>query len=358
MGSAAFSRSSTSDVIASLLERSVRGASAALWRKGGGRRRGHTSRAVSCGEARFANVSGAVVNTDIPAPQVSVVIVHYETPQLLKRCLAAVRAAGGSLAVNTFVVDNASRDLNLASVEALLPGVQVVANERNVGFAVAANQGLRLATGRYLLLINADTLLAPDTLSAMVAYMDEHADVGCATARLVMEDGRLDLACRRSFPTPVRSFYRLTLLSRLFPRSRRFGQYNLTYLDEHVEAEIDSPCGAFMFVRQEVIEQVGLLDERYFMYGEDLDWAYRMKAAGWRIMYTPITTVIHLKRASSRKSRSRTIRAFYDAMRIFYREHYERSYPRWLSWIIYRAIDVREALELTANRLVSRGAQS
>ena len=150
----------------------------------------------------------------------------------------------------------------------------------------------------------------------------------------------------------------MTLLSRLFPRSRRFGQYNLTYLDDRQETEIDAPCGAFMFVRRQVVEDVGLLDERYFMYGEDLDWAFRMKANGWRIVYTPVTTVTHLKRASSRRARGRTIRAFYEAMRIFYQDHYERSYPRWLSWIIYRTIDAREALELTANRVVSRGAQS
>lgn len=291
-------------------------------------------------------------------PAISVVIVHYETSDLLARCLSAIAAQTGTVRVETFVVDNASRGFDGASVEDVLPGSQVVANERNAGFAVAANQGLRLANGRYVLLINADTVLAPDTLSVMVRYMDEHADVGCATARLVMEDGRLDLACRRSFPTPARALYRLALLSRLFPRSRRFGQYNLTYLDEREEAEIDSPCGAFMFVRREVIEQVGLLDERYFMYGEDLDWAYRMKAAGWRIMYTPATTVTHIKRAASRQRRGPTIRAFYEAMRIFYREHYEHSYPQWLSWIIYRLIDLREALELTANRLVSTGAQS
>ena len=289
---------------------------------------------------------------------VSAVIVNYETPDLLARCLAAVRAATGALEVETVVVDNASRNLDRAAVERALPAVRVIVNDHNAGFAVAANQGLRLATGRYVLLINADTILAPDTLTAMASYMDEHPDVGCATARLVMDDGRLDLACRRSFPTPARSFYRLALLSRLFPRSRRFGQYNLTYLNEQEEAEIDSPCGAFMFVRHEVLEGVGLLDERYFMYGEDLDWAFRIKQAGWRIMYTPVTTVTHVKRAASSRSRGRTIRAFYDAMRIFYREHYERSYPRWLSWSIYRAIDLREALELTANRVVSRGAQS
>jgi GT2 family glycosyltransferase len=286
------------------------------------------------------------------------VIVHYETPELLRRCLAAIRGGAGPLRVETFVVDNASHNFDRTAVERELRGVRVMVNELNAGFAAAANVGLSASAGRYLLLLNPDAVVAPDTLPLMIAYMDEHRDVGCSTARVVLEDGRLDLACRRSFPTPARSFYRLTLLSRLLPRSRRFGQYNLTYLDEHEEADIDSPCGAFMLVRREVVDRVGLLDERYFMYGEDLDWAYRIKRAGWRITYTPITTVTHIKRASSVKARQRTIRAFYQAMRIFYAEYYEREYPRWLSWLVYRAIDLREALELTANRLASRGAPS
>ena len=134
----------------------------------------------------------------------------------------------------------------------------------------------------------------------MTAYMDARPDVGCATARLALPDRRAWI-----LPAGARSrlrrtaFYRLSMLSAVFPRSRRFGQYNLTYLDENSEAEIDAPCGAFMLVRRETVNQVGLLDERYFMYGEDLDWAYRMKKAGWRIMYAPITTVTHVKRAAS-----------------------------------------------------------
>ena len=193
--------------------------------------------------------------------------------------------------------------------------------------------------------------ITPDTLASMTAYMDANPDVGCATARLVLEDGRLDLACRRSFPTPGAAFYRISQLSRLFPRSKRAARYNLTYLPDDQETDIDSPCGAFMFVRREAYEQVGGLDERYFMYGEDLDWAFRLKAAGWRITYAPVSTVLHLKRASSRKFRGRTIRAFHDAMRIFYRTYYEARYPAWMSWLVYRAIDGREMLELTAHRL-------
>lgn len=287
-------------------------------------------------------------------PDVSVAIVHYETPGALRACLEAIRASTIARALEVFVIDNASLAFDPVAAERALPGVTVIRNPTNVGFARASNQGLRRAIGRYLLLLNPDAEVEPDALETMVRYMDAHPDVGCATARLVLPDGRLDLACRRSFPTPTRAFYRMTLLSRLFPRSRRFGEYNLTYLDEAKEAEIDAPCGAFMLVRAELRETVGLLDERYFMYGEDIDWAFRIKQAGWRVMYVPQATVHHLKRASSRSWRPQTIRHFHEAMRIFYRDHYQSRYPRWVSALMYRAIDLRERLELASNRLSRR----
>ncbi len=288
----------------------------------------------------------------------SIAIVHYETPAELHDCLVSLAVAARGLATEIFVVDNASTRFTAQLVTDAIAAAVVLRNTRNLGFARAANQALRQANGRYLLLLNPDTILAPDTLRLMLEYMDSHADVGCATPRLVLPDGRLDLACRRSFPTPTVSFYRMTLLSRLFPRSRRFARYNLTYLDEHNEAEIDAPCGAFMMVRAEVREQVGLLDERYFMYGEDLDWAYRIKQAGWRVMYTPITTVTHVKRASSRQARIATIKSFHEAMRIFYRRHYESRYPRPVSWLTYLGINLREMLELTSARISSWGARA
>ena len=284
----------------------------------------------------------------------SVAVVNYETPELLARCLASLAASREADRLEVFVVYNASQRFDADAARAAFPGATVIRNDRNLGFAVASNQALRLARGRYLLLLNPDTEVEPDTVPVMRDYMDAHPDVGCATCRVELPDGSLDLACRRLFPTPERSFYRLTLLSRLFPRSRRFGQYNLTYLDERQEAEIDTPCGAFMLVRAEVRDAVGLLDERYFMYGEDMDWAYRIKEAGWRVMYVPATRVHHAKRASSAKHRRRTIRHFYDAMRLFYCDHYAASYPGWVSAAILGAIGVRERLELLADSLRSR----
>jgi GT2 family glycosyltransferase len=284
-------------------------------------------------------------------PDVSVAIVHYETPELLVRCLEALRLAGQRVTTEVFVVDNHSVAFDPIACERALPGVRITRNDANLGFAKASNQALRMARGRYLLLLNPDAFVEPDTLAIMVEYLDGRPDVGCATCRVELEDGSLDLACRRLFPTPERSLYRMTLLSRIFPRSRRFGQYNLTYLDDRQETEIDQPCGAFMMVRSEIREQVGLLDEHYFMYGEDTDWAFRIKAAGWRITYTPLTKVRHIKRASSRGDRTKTIGYFYDSMRIFYREHYWAAYPRWTSALVFLALGARERVELIGVRL-------
>jgi GT2 family glycosyltransferase len=293
-----------------------------------------------------------------PPVDVSVVIVHYETPGLLIGCLEALARSTGAVTAQVFVVDNASKAFDADAALRAYPSVQVIQNEANVGFACASNTALRQATGRYVLLLNPDTVVAPDTLVTMIGYMNDRPDVGCSTCRLELDDGSLDLACRRLFPTPIRSFYRITLLARLFPRSRRFGQYNLTYLDDRQESEIDSPCGAFMLVRREVMDQVGLLDERYFMYGEDLDWSYRIKQAGWRIMYVPLTTVLHRKRASSRRFRQRTIRYFHDGMRRFYRTYYAPVHPAWVNALVLLAVDAREQVELIADRMRKLGARA
>lgn len=289
----------------------------------------------------------------LPTPSVSICIVHYETSELLARCLTALRESEGIESFEIRVVDNGSQGFDPQTYASILPNLQMIQNPENRGFAAASNQGLRAAAGRYVLLLNPDTMVEPDAIWRVVEYLDSHPEVGCATARLVLPDGQLDLACRRSFPTPAVAFFRMTLLSRLFPRSRLFGRYNLTYLPEDVESEIDSPCGAFMMVRSEVVDAVGLLNEVYFMYGEDLDWAFRIKAAGWRIVYLPTAVVHHLKRASSSRNREQTIRWFYQAMRIFYRDHYWHSYPRWASWAVLSAIGLRERIELISVRASS-----
>jgi len=203
----------------------------------------------------------------------------------------------------------------------------------------------------YVLLLNPDTIVPPGALDELVSFMEAHPAVGACGPKLVLGDGSLDLACRRSFPTPEIAFYRMTGLARLFPRSPRFGRYNMSHLDPDLQTEVDSVVGACMLVRGAVVREVGLLDEAYFMYGEDLDWAYRIKQYGWKIMYVPSVTIHHFKRASSRQRPFRSIRAFYAAMRVFHRKHYAATTPAPLNLLIEAGITLKEVWGLGRNLL-------
>jgi len=257
--------------------------------------------------------------------------------------------ASVGISYEVIVVDNCSRDGSADMVAAEFPQVRLIRSPRNGGFSFGNNLGLRQARGRYVMLLNPDTVVPPDGLATLVAFMDEHPEVGACGPRLVHPDGRLDLACRRSFPTPTVSFYRLIGLSRLFPKSPRFARYNLTYLDEHQLTEVDAVVGAAMMVRKEVVERVGLLDEEFFMYGEDLDWCYRIKEAGYKVFYNPAVTILHYKRESSRQRPVKTIVEFYRAMLIFHRKHYALTTPAPLNALIVLGILVRGGLALTIN---------
>ncbi len=280
-----------------------------------------------------------------------IVIVNYNTRDLLRTCLETVYASEGDVSFEVCVVDNGSTDGSAAMVAETFPQVRLIANPDNRGYPAANNQGLR-AFGfpdaadapRFALLLNPDTELPPSALREMVAFMDAHPDAGVAGPKLVRRDGSLDLACRRSFPSPEVAFYRLIGLSRLFPRSRRFGRYNLTYLDPDRMSEVDAVVGAFMMIRREAIRQVGLMDETFFMYGEDLDWCYRIKAAGWRVYYNPAVTVLHIKRASSRRNPRARVE-FWRAMSIFYRKHYAHQTPLPVHLLIETALRLRTAWE-------------
>lgn len=285
-----------------------------------------------------------------------IVILNWNTSALLRRCLETVLASEGDLTYQVVVVDNASSDDSVAMVRQHFPQVTLIASERNGGYPYGNNLGLR-ALGfhdrgdispdapRYALLLNPDTEVPPDALDQMIRYMDTHPDIGVAGPKLVLEDGSLDLACRRSFPSPEISFYRFTGLSRLFPHHPRFGRYNMTFVDPDQEIEVDSVVGAYMQVRREAIAAVGLLDETFFMYGEDLDWAYRIKNAGWKVFYHPHVTVKHVKRAASRQSK-RAQFEFQRAMLIFYRKHYRATTPLWLHSMILTGLLLKGGLKM------------
>ena len=286
-----------------------------------------------------------------------IIVVSYCTRELLRDCLRSVYASQGAFSFEVCVVDNASSDASADMVSAEFPEATLIANEQNLGYPAANNQGLRTFgfgengsshrrtdPPRFVLLLNSDTEVPPDALGTMLDFMAQHGEAGAAGPKLVRPDGSLDLACRRSFPTPEVSFYRMTGLSQLFPDNPRFGRYNLTYLDPEELTEVDSVVGAFMLIRREAIEEVGLLDETFFMYGEDLDWAYRIREAGWKIYYNPAVTVLHVKKASTRLNPRAQVE-FYRAMEIFYRKHFAAQTSWWAHALILGTVRARSKLE-------------
>jgi hypothetical protein len=291
----------------------------------------------------------------------AIVIVNYNTRDLLRDCLASILASRLEVPYAIYVVDNHSSDGSAAMVRAEFPVVRVIEQPANLGYAAANNVGLRAAgcdgdqPPRYVLLLNPDTLLKPDDLAEMLAFMEAHPQAGAAGPKLVRQDGSLDKACRRSFPSPENAFYRLSGLSRLFPRHPRFGRYNLEYLDPDQVAEVDSIVGAFMLMPGAVLQQVGLLDERFFMYGEDIDLCFRIKERGYKVYYNPAVTVLHYKGAASRQRSTASIVAFYRAMALFHDKHYRARTFFLLNWLIYLSIVILGALALLRNALRPAG---
>ena len=291
--------------------------------------------------------------------RVAVVIVNYNTCDLLRACLQSIPAGFTSGVCDVWVVDNGSQDDSVAMLAREFPGVHTLVSPHNGGFSYANNLALRsilAATDapEFAMILNPDTVVTPGAFDTLVDYLVAHPDVGAVGPRLLLPDGSLDLACRRSFPSPEVSFWRMTGFSRLFPKNPRFGRYNMTYIDEHQTIDVDALVGACMLMPTAVIREVGLLDETYFMYGEDLDWCYRIKMYGWRIVYVADAVVHHVKRASSRQRPVQTIHHFYDAMRIFFRRYYQAKTPSIVAWLIEAGISATEQIQLWRNALRPR----
>ncbi len=293
-----------------------------------------------------------------------IVVSSYNTAGLLRDCLHAVeRARGGIPGVQTitYVVDAGSTDGTVEIVRREFPAVWLRMAVRNRGYAALNNLALseivrevpeganRRRVG--VMLLNSDAELPPDGLAGLLDAMARHPEAGMVGPKIVLRDGSLDLACRRSFPTPVNAFWKLTGFAARFPDSPRFAQYNLTFHDPDEEIEMDSGMGACLLVRLAAIDDAGLMDAHFFLYGEDLDWAYRIKAAGWLARYYPRVVVLHRKGAASRQRSTRATLAFYGAMLRFHHLHYAARTPRFVNLFIYLAILARGALALLTNLL-------
>jgi GT2 family glycosyltransferase len=238
-------------------------------------------------------------------------------------------------------------------VKAKFPNVILIENKDNAGFSRANNQALRIAKGEYHLLLNPDTIVEEDTFSKVVAFMDEHPDAGGLGVKMIDGKGNFLPESKRGLPTPKDAFYKIFGLSRLFPKSKKFGRYHLSYLNADEVHEIEILSGAFMLMRKTALDKVGLLDEAFFMYGEDIDLSYRIVLGGYKNYYFPKTCIIHYKGESTKKSSVNYVFVFYNAMIIFARKHFSSKNARLFSFLINMAIYFRAGLALF-NRLLKR----
>ena len=275
----------------------------------------------------------------------SVIIVNYQTYELTKNTINSILDYTYPFSVEVIVVDNASDDDSLYKLKNYFKDkVTFIASENNNGFAAGNNQALEIAEGRYQLLLNSDTVVWKNTLEKIYNYMEKHTDVGACGCQVLLESGELDKACKRSFPNVKNSFFRLFHI----PSKSSANDYNPDLADDEVY-EIDCLTGAFMFIRKKAIDEVGFLDETFFMYGEDIDLCYRIKNAGWKIIYYGKSKITHLKGASSKRQKSKLLYEFYRAMYVYYRKHHSDENSLITNLAVYIGISLLCLVKLFLN---------
>ncbi|HEY0976330.1 MAG TPA: glycosyltransferase family 2 protein, partial [Flavobacteriales bacterium] len=270
--------------------------------------------------------------------KLSVIIVNYNVRAYLEQCLRSVRAAMEGVDGEVYVIDNVSVDGSVEMVRGKFPEVKLIANTENVGFSRANNQAIRLSTAEHVVLLNPDTVVGEDVFRKVIAFLDAHPKCGGLGVRMIDGTGRFLPESKRGLPTPAVSFSKISGLSRFFPRSKVFGRYHLGHLPEHANASVEILSGACMFLRKEALDKVGLLDEDFFMYGEDIDLSYRIILGGYENWYFAEAPIIHYKGESTKKSSVNYVFVFYNAMAIFARKHFARSSSDLFSFLIRIAI--------------------
>ena len=285
--------------------------------------------------------------------KLSVVIVNYNVKHFLEQCLHSVYKAAEGIAAEIFVVDNHSADGSAQLIREKFPNLNFIENNENVGFSKANNQAIRLAKGEYILLLNPDTVVEESTFRKIIAFMDSHPDAGGLGVKMIDGKGNFLPESKRGLPTPEVAFYKMFGISKLFPHSKRFGRYHLSYLNENEVHSVDVLAGAFMMLRKETLDKTGLLDETFFMYGEDIDLSYRITQAGYKNYYFPETTIIHYKGESTKKGSLNYVKVFYNAMIIFARKHFSGGKAGFLTFILQLAIWLRAFLSIL-NRVAGK----
>ena len=276
--------------------------------------------------------------------KLSIVIVSFNVKYYLEQCLHSLRRACRGMEAEVWVVDNASADGTVEYIRERFPEVKWIGNAENVGFSRANNMAIKRSSGEYVLLLNPDTIVGENVLSGCVRFMDAHPDAGATGVAMLKDNGCFAWESRRGLPTPFTSFCKMSGLGALFPRSRRFGRYYMRYLDKDETNRIEVVSGAFFMIRRQALDRAGLLDEDFFMYGEDIDLSYRLLGSGYRNYYQPLN-ILHYKGESTHKSSYRYVHVFYKAMLIFFDKHYGKTHC-WLAPMIRMAVVVRGFLDL------------
>ncbi|MBX7076350.1 MAG: glycosyltransferase family 2 protein [Methanobacteriaceae archaeon] len=282
----------------------------------------------------------------------SIIIVNFRTFELTKNTIDSVLSNDCNYDYEILVVDNKSDDGSLEKLEETFSNeiknskITFIANNSNMGFSYANNLAIKKSSSKYILLLNSDTIIKENTLNKCLNYIETHQDVGALGCKVSLPNGELDKACKRSFPNPINSFYRLFHIPN---KNLEVNNYNLSNLDDNGVYEIDCLVGAFMLVKKDVINQIGMLDEDYFMYGEDIDWCYRIKESGWKIIYFGEVEIVHYKGSSSNKKSFKLIYEFHKSMYIFYKKHLAEKYFVLLNFIVYVGIAVHLIVKLFIN---------
>ena len=281
----------------------------------------------------------------------SVIIISYNTKDLTLKCLDSIFSLSLSTvhcSLEVIVVDNASQDGSVTMIEKKFPQVHLIVNHQNFGFAKANNQALKIAQGDYLLLLNSDAQIQTEAICELISYLNSHPRVAAVTPKVVLPDGKIDPACHRGLPTPWNALTYFSKLEKLFPHSRLFSGYHQSHLDLSTAHPVEATSATALLVRKTALDEIGLFDERFFFYAEDLDWCKRCHDAGWEIHYDPAAIAVHHKSASGKGKRldpitqKQTTEHFYETMKQYYDKHYFSKYPRWLRQLIFLGIDLKK----------------
>ena len=296
----------------------------------------------------------------------SIIIVNYNSSELLLQCINSLLSSikNNNISFEIIIIDNNSKDKSIQKIEEFIEqnkidNIFLIKNKINAGFAKATNSGILMSKGKYILLLNPDTIIMQDTFEPLIKFMENNLDVGALTCRLELKNGKIDQACHRGFPTVWNSFTYFTGLEKIFPKLKLFSGYSQTYKNMDEIHEIDSGCGAFLLIRKIAGDSINWLDEDYFWYGEDIDFCYRLKLNGWKIFFVPNIKVIHLKGASSgikkhsknyskldKKEKYVAIKSSTEVMRIYFKKHYQAKYPKIIFQFIIFSIYMLEKIRL------------